>query len=612
MPVIKLEQELVQSASVHFTRKAVGVELFVKGFASIEGIDRHGEMIPAEAFDVRAFMANPQLWYNHDLFQNEKGMAVPIGIVDSMYCVKAVETGNEQFKLVDTATGNMIDEVANADGYLLKNGDRGLWVVAKVIEPEVIALVEDHRLNAFSWSGALLRRPDGKVARIDIREVSLVFLPANARALFTIGKDMKAGGHTLYAISGSTVFPLTDKISALTLSRVGSRYKFLVRPGGAGHTRVMTPRDEDIDEARAKQIAVDYTKECLQCAVFENTWQLTPDGVQVYKLAHIENGALQNTSTQITQTSNTAGAQSAWPKSYVDSLPKSCFAYVAPDGNRLFPYRDVNGALNPDAVKRAIQDACGSPFYKSALPVLKAAATDLGLQEWLHGEGQSALTAEESRLFGLSAEFPVAEIQTEGGDEEMKDAQEILDAVKGIGTRLDAFDKRIVAIEQTATKAAEADDAEVEDDDAETVVKDVDVSETKKAVKKSKAVDKKVVDVAEFVEASKSDDDEDEDAEEEDDDDTVSLKSAILEGFKTLGSKLNKLEGRLARVEGKPLKSKQLSDEEEATSDEELTPEDFQKMLSKVPKETIKHAETAALDHLLFGDHRARTRAERY
>ena len=597
MPVIKLESELVQAASARFTRKFAGVELFIKGFASIEGLDRHGEKIPADVFDVKTFLANPQLWFNHDLYVNAKGQQVPIGTVERMHTVKAVETASEEFDLKDLDTGAFVDHVSNSDGFLLKNGDRGLWVVAKVIEPEVIALVEDRRLNAFSWAGAMLRRPDGKVAKIDIREVSLVYLPANARALFTVGKDLK-GDNSLFAINGSTVFAVNEEcVKLATLSREGSRFKFLVRPSGAGHTKVMTPISEIADEDHAKKIAKEYATACLQCAVFENAWKRTEDGVQIYKLAHVENGVLDETHEMIKRVM----PAEAWPKAYVDSLPKQCFAYVAPDGNRLFPYRDVNGALSEEAVKRAIAEACSSPFYESALPVLKQAAIDLGMEEWLRGGGQSPLTAEEQRLFGLSAEFPITDTQSEGGDEQMN-ADEILKAINGIGAKLDEMGKRIDGIEQS--KAAE--EAVEEGSDEGVTEKDADVSQTKK----KKSVDKKLVDVAEFTSEKSADAEE---AEEDDaEEGTKALQAIILQSFKDVGKRLEKIETRLGKVESTPLKSKQIREDEASSEDDgELTEVALAKMLREATPAQRKAAEAQALDKLLFGPHRERTRAEK-
>src|SRR5690606_40825187 len=109
----KINIELVQSCQAfEFTQVKTqkGLDFFIKGFASIDGVDRHGEEIPADRFNVDAFMANPQLWFNHDLYPTDKGFA-PIGTVDRMFIVTVVEESKGKFNLVDTATQSVVDTI---------------------------------------------------------------------------------------------------------------------------------------------------------------------------------------------------------------------------------------------------------------------------------------------------------------------------------------------------------------------------------------------------------------------------------------------------------------------------------------------------------------------
>lgn len=181
-------------------------------------------------------------------------------------------------------------------------------------------------------------------------------------------------------------------------------------------------------------------------------------------------------------------------------------------------------------------------------------------------------------------------------------ADEILKAINGIGAKLDEMGKRIDGIEQS--KAAE--EAVEEGSDEGVTEKDADVSQTKK----KKSVDKKLVDVAEFTSEKSADAEE---AEEDDaEEGTKALQAIILQSFKDVGKRLEKIETRLGKVESTPLKSKQIREDEASSEDDgELTEVALAKMLREATPAQRKAAEAQALDKLLFGPHRERTRAEK-
>ncbi len=183
--------------------------LSIKGFASMAGEDRHGHDIPPDAFDLEKFMANPQLWLNHDLYSRPGSETeVPVGVVNSAV-VASVNRVAGKYNVVDDKTGETIETLdpSEMEGLVLNAGDRGLWVTASVMEPEVTELISDGRLNAFSWAGMLKRSMDGTITDIDIREVSLVFLPANAKALFTVGKSFFELGQRFVISGDGNIFP---------------------------------------------------------------------------------------------------------------------------------------------------------------------------------------------------------------------------------------------------------------------------------------------------------------------------------------------------------------------------------------------------------------------
>ena len=118
--------------------KGDGLDFFVKGFASMEGVDRDGDDIPAAAFDIETFKANPQLWFNHRLFENSKGIEVPIGTVEDIFVAQVIKRENSNvFDVVDLKSGSTIDSFDDSSKFVIKDKDRGLWVTVKVIEEDI-------------------------------------------------------------------------------------------------------------------------------------------------------------------------------------------------------------------------------------------------------------------------------------------------------------------------------------------------------------------------------------------------------------------------------------------------------------------------------------------
>jgi len=205
MEDVVLNQRYYFDSSVFIAHKSVDTAnktatLTISGFASMGGVDRHGDDLDPSMFDIPRFMANPQLWWEHSRWM-KNGNPSNVGLVKSMHTVRVDRTTPEdvtpaQYNLVDIAKdGNnaIVSSVTDDGSFLIKNGDRGLWVTAEVMEDDVINLIMQKRVNAFSWSGLIYRKPTGKAFKIDVMEVSLVLIPANARALFRVGKAYLQG-----------------------------------------------------------------------------------------------------------------------------------------------------------------------------------------------------------------------------------------------------------------------------------------------------------------------------------------------------------------------------------------------------------------------------------
>jgi hypothetical protein len=180
--------------SSHIVEKDVGdaASLFVRGFASTNATDRHGQSIDPALFTLKVFRENPQLWLNHKLYVDQFGNTTSVGTVDEVHAVKVAEYDAERKRmtLVDLETGNLVRSNLPTEGLIVTPGMKGLWVVCHVTQPNVVADINSGKLNAFSWSGQAYKNTTGKYVKYDLHEVSLVNLPANQYALFQIGKTL--------------------------------------------------------------------------------------------------------------------------------------------------------------------------------------------------------------------------------------------------------------------------------------------------------------------------------------------------------------------------------------------------------------------------------------
>ena len=476
--------EHLQIKSKSFLSTTYDTGFYVKGFASIEGIDRDGENIPVKAFKagIQDFNANPQLWLDHRKVLGEDGIEGSIGVVEKMNLVRVEKRADAGYVLRDLETGEAVDTVEADAKFIIKDGDKGLWVVAKVNRPAVVARVEAGEINAFSWSGMLMRSADGRIKHVDIHEVSLVFIPANQRALFTIGKDFGKCNIDFAAV-GANLVALDDNV-AMKDSQKGSTFAFL-KMGATGAYHVVF-NEEITDADTAKVVAEKMAEGSAQVALFKNKWKSTPDGCQVYRAVARYEGSEKkiDASLHVTASINSP----VWDKCYVDDLPDSSFAYIEHGGRkdaedktvprtlRRYAYKNAQGEVNKHAVARAAKEAMQSPEAKQAMEVLVPYARELNVYPFKDGVVREGLSEVEQELLGVYGEIALRTdtekvvdanaIQTtneksEGGDN-VDGLEKVLDAMKGVTDRLDKIESDSKA-RQDATAKAEA-DAKAKDD----------------------------------------------------------------------------------------------------------------------------------------------------
>ena len=191
------------AAAVSFDSEQENPEtLVVKGFASVETVDRSGELALADEFNIKSFMSNPQLLVNHRFWIDDMGNSVAVGKPTEMFVAKLVKSDQAgMLGIKNLATGEIVDSFPESKAIDLKVGAKGLWVIAEVSEKRVADMVRRGELTAFSWRGltkvGYQANADGTVQKvltdIDLFEVSLVNIPDNPQALFTVSKTADGG-----------------------------------------------------------------------------------------------------------------------------------------------------------------------------------------------------------------------------------------------------------------------------------------------------------------------------------------------------------------------------------------------------------------------------------
>lgn len=170
----------------------------IKGFVSVEGRDRSGDTVSPTEFNIKQFMTSPTLLVNHDFWMDDNGNAVSVGVVKLLTPVQLIARNDNLFDVQDLTSKQIIntfpaDRIPNLSG-----GDKGLFVVAEVTQPDIVKKVKMGELSAFSWRGfsrVRLQADENQELRkhledIDLIEISLVDIPDNPNATFVVGKSI--------------------------------------------------------------------------------------------------------------------------------------------------------------------------------------------------------------------------------------------------------------------------------------------------------------------------------------------------------------------------------------------------------------------------------------
>lgn len=192
LQLLDLTSELAMFAPLDQTQEAVSVA--IKGFASVETVDREGEIASPLDFDIETFMNSPTLLENHKFLKDEFGNEISSGKVTSAVPAYLADIGNElEWAVKSIKTNEQFNTYPKAKVPNLKAGDRGLFITAEVTNPISLRKVLSGELGGLSWRGLTLSEKQGGINRlrkIDLFEISLVHIPAVSQATFIVGKSV--------------------------------------------------------------------------------------------------------------------------------------------------------------------------------------------------------------------------------------------------------------------------------------------------------------------------------------------------------------------------------------------------------------------------------------
>jgi hypothetical protein len=178
----------------------------LKGFASVETVDRDGEIVSPLSFNIDSFMNSPTLLVNHEYYTDKQGNRVAVGKVTKMSAAYISAESGDEWEIKDINTDELVGLFPKSKVPKLGVGDRGLFVEVDVTQPEIVSRVTKGDYGAFSWKGLTRKKtavidgePVNRLSEVDLWEISLVNVPANNQATF-VKKNIGDSIDDLYVV----------------------------------------------------------------------------------------------------------------------------------------------------------------------------------------------------------------------------------------------------------------------------------------------------------------------------------------------------------------------------------------------------------------------------
>lgn len=433
--------------------------IVIKGFASLRGLDRQMDDINPDWFDVKSFMKNPQLFFNHGYWMRADGNPVSAGTVDRLVLARAVASGTgDTVDIVSKETGETVDVMPLDDRNLVKAGDEGLWCVATVLEKGVADLIEEGRLNAFSWAGDFVTSKSSGESVIDLMEISVVFVPANSNALFTVEKSYSETRVGYLAIGDTPdveefwEIPADAKAIPDHVEHCAVFVKYV--DGVVSVHKPTTVESTDMDLLAIKSFADPDAERIL---TLRSVGHRTKSGALLYR---VESGLVRRTPVA----RGTAASKSETKLS--DSKSAELTGELTDEERKL-----LGGEIDPKT--KGGDDMDATELTAAMTPLLDGMKTDM--KGYVDTAIQTAMAAT------TKSETTPAEKKDEGGSPELavalksisEDVKQLAEVVTGLNTAFAKQDERMSALEKAATGSGQADDGDQSDADEEKTLEEL-------------------------------------------------------------------------------------------------------------------------------------------
>jgi hypothetical protein len=183
------------SSFERYTKQESPDSIYVKGFASVESVDRVGDIVDPLEFNVDTFVNTGTLLRDHKFILDEFGNHRAAGKVRVAEPAEIYAESGDEFQIRSLRTKEHLTELLKSKHPELSVGTKGLFAVAEVTNPLAIEEVEKGLLGAFSWQGITSKVRVGKTNRlksVDLKELSLVHMPVNNQSTHVKIKDQDA------------------------------------------------------------------------------------------------------------------------------------------------------------------------------------------------------------------------------------------------------------------------------------------------------------------------------------------------------------------------------------------------------------------------------------
>ena len=294
----------------------------VAGFASVQHVDRDGDVAFAQEFDIETYLNSPALLFNHEMIKDQFGNQKAAGHVEMAvpaYIEKENPEDSSVWIVKSIATDEFVALWPKEKSPQIEVGDRGLFVIAEVTHPEVVKRVKNGELGAFSWRGFSRATPNefggNDLKSIDLIEISVVNMPCQNQSTFKITSEADPTVNMELALKDCVPYRLkfnkskysyknvqsyTKKFSAHKLSHTNDAYyvdfgdtslidctKSFALPLGDQMTLIAAPKDEEkisvaehVGQIKTNSISEDIDmSESKQAAAEERV-----DGMKLYLL----------------------------------------------------------------------------------------------------------------------------------------------------------------------------------------------------------------------------------------------------------------------------------------------------------------------------------------